>query len=110
MLIARMRLSQLQAQLRHLGAQRIEGAGKLLRDGTEGAERRSELTALGVDEVERIRCHAKEESNFRASVAFVSLINRLRRRAQQPPGERQLIVRRSDGICAAFRPTSCGGS
>jgi hypothetical protein len=77
-LIARMRLAELAAQLRHLATQRFEGAGELFRNGTESAERCGEFAALEIDEVERIRCHAGEESNFCASAAFVPLINRLR--------------------------------
>ena len=46
MLLARMRLAQLVAQLRDLGAQRIEGAGKLLRHRAESAKRRGQLAAL----------------------------------------------------------------
>ncbi len=52
MLLAGMRLAQFGAQLRHLAPQRIEGAGELLRDGAERAERRLQLAALVVDQFE----------------------------------------------------------
>ena len=60
------------AQLRDLAAQRIEGAGELLRHRAKRLERCLQFGALVVDQLEIGGCHAGEESNFCASAAIYS--------------------------------------
>jgi hypothetical protein len=81
MLLAGARLRQFGAQLQNLRAQRVEGAGKMFRHGTEGNERLLKFTASVFDQLEFCGCHAGGESNFRALAAFTLIINRLRRTA-----------------------------
>ncbi len=57
MLLAGMRLAQFRAQLRDLGAQRVECAGQLFRHRTEGEERRLQFGATVFDQLEVGGCH-----------------------------------------------------
>src|ERR1700735_3818969 len=87
MLLARVRLRKIGAQLGHFAAQRIERARQLVRNGPEGQERRLKFGATGFDNLEFCGCHDKEESNFCASAVFALPINQLRkdRRAREAP-------------------------
>src|ERR1700733_9428585 len=58
MLLTRMRFAELSAQLCDLGSQRVESAGELFRDGTEGEERSLQFGTPVFDQLEICGCHA----------------------------------------------------
>src|ERR1700744_1548345 len=79
MLLARVRFRKIGAQLGYFAAQGIERAGQLVRNGSEGQERRLKFGATVLDQLEFCGCHGREESNFCASAVFALPINQLRK-------------------------------